>query len=317
MTFSLFNLSLAVCLTISLLISPSQAQNNSAAIARTIISSPSHLSKNFEHFFRSGITETAAGKYQQALSDFTQTIKLKPDFAPAYSDRCLVQMKLQNYVDAKQDCTKAIQLQSYNESAYLNRGLAHYQLGEYAAAIADYHNLLNWKPNSLEANYNLGLAHSAQKEYKEALADYDRALDRISSADRVQLATIYNSRGSVYFDLGDYSSAREDYDRALNFDRGNIVAYYNRACVCHKQGRYLDAIADFTVAIERDPNYAEAYVNRGLIRDRLGEEKAALADLRRGARCFCQQGRLTAYQKILDLIKNLEKDFSSQKIVIG
>jgi tetratricopeptide (TPR) repeat protein len=138
----------------------------------------------------------------------------------------------------------------------------------------------------------------------------------MSAPDNFQLATIYNDRGLAYFSLGNFELAISDFDRAIQFDTNNALAYYNRACACQRKGHYREAIHHFTLALQRDPHRAEAYISRGLIRHQLGYHQTALEDLRLGAECFCQQGQLVAYQQILKLIEQIQQTFSGFESIV-
>ena len=57
--------------------------------------------------------------------------------------------------------------------------------------------------------------------------------------------------------------ATKNYDRDIELDPENIMAYLKRGYTYSELGNYQDAIKDFTKAIELNPEYAAAYYNRG------------------------------------------------------
>ncbi len=61
-------------------------------------------------FFVSGVEKTQRGELEDAIKDFTQAIAFNPDFASAYSNRCLVNIQLGNYQYATEDCSQVLQL---------------------------------------------------------------------------------------------------------------------------------------------------------------------------------------------------------------
>jgi len=267
-----------------------------------------------QDFFKLGVLNTNLGNYSQALLDFTQAIEQQQNVAAAYTNRCLVNIHLQNYLAAKEDCTQALNLKQYD--AYFHRGLAHYRLGEYEAAINNYNNFIAYKPYDNSAYYNRGLAYSSLGKYQEAIANFNQALRQLSPPNNEQLATIYNDRGLAYLSLGNLQEATTDFNRAINLDNNNPWGYYNRACVCHKLANYHDAVNNFTEALVRNPNHPEALINRGLALYQQGYIQAALKDLHQGAQCFCQQNQLTAYQQTLKLIDKIQQRLSLTENVI-
>jgi tetratricopeptide (TPR) repeat protein len=78
--------------------------------------------------------------------------------------------------------------------------------------------------------------------------------------------------------LGEFDRAMVDYDRAIELDPQNAVAYRNRAVAHCRQGDLEQALADFDRAIELDPEYAQAYGSRGNIYHQFGEYEKALED---------------------------------------
>ncbi len=71
------------------------------------------------------------------------------------------------------------------------------------------------------------LAYKAQEEgmYELAKFYYNRVIERDPTN-----AIAYNNRGAAYDDLGEYQKAIKDYDRAIELDPNLAPAYYNRAC---------------------------------------------------------------------------------------
>jgi tetratricopeptide (TPR) repeat protein len=62
------------------------------------------------------------------------------------------------------------------------------------------------------------------------------------------------------------------------------------------------AIAEYDRAIELNPEYAEAYTNRGVAKAQLGDRNGAIADLQQAAELFKQQGNMSAFQEIQQIL---------------
>ncbi len=89
------------------------------------------------------------------------------------------------------------------------------------------------------------------------------------------------SRGIAYHNLGRFTDAVADFDRAAQLAPRSPLIYYSRGFAYHLLGRLDAALADFDRAIEIDPDYAPAYHRRGNSRGALGQFEPAYADLTR------------------------------------
>jgi tetratricopeptide (TPR) repeat protein len=93
------------------------------------------------------------------------------------------------------------------------------------------------------------------------------------------LATLYNNRGSAWYDKGDYDRAIADYAEAIRLNPKYALAFNNRGNAWAAKGDYDRAIADYTEAIRLDPKGALAYNNRGNAWHDKGDHDRAIADL--------------------------------------
>lgn len=265
--------------------------------------------------FQSGIKKLEFGNYLDAISDFTQAINLKDDFAIAYSNRCLAYLQLQDYGNAIADCNQAIDLAPHNLEAYLNRGIAYYRQGDYTTAIESNNQAIALKPGNFRAYYNRGIATAAMGEYDHAIADFNLALSLVTDTDRFSLAEIYNDLGSAQLHLTNFDAAKHNFSLAIRFNPDDFRAYFNRGCACGRNHDYPNAVRDFTHTIKLNPVNAQAYLNRGIAEHNLGYEEAALSDLRVAAIYFEKQNKNLAYERILNLIKVVQKQISLESVI--
>ncbi|MDZ8064139.1 MAG: tetratricopeptide repeat protein [Nostoc sp. DedQUE08] len=262
-------------------------------------------------FLELGVDKMRRGDYQEAIENFNQAIELKKDLAVAYSDRCLAYLQLQDYHQAIADCTQAINFAPDNFEAYLNRGVARYRQGDYPAAIVDHNRAVTLKPSDFRAYYNRALARAGDGKDSEAILDFNLALTQIPRISSLLLADIYNDRGLAHFVLQDIQAAMLDFNLAIRLNANDYRAYFNRACVCGRNGDDLGAVRDFSQVIRLNPSNGQAYVNRGVAQYRLGYHLGAISDLQKASEYFENQGKRVAYEKTLDLLKNLRQQISS------
>src|SRR5579864_8294885 len=72
------------------------------------------------------------------IADYTEAIRLDPDYADAYHERGAVRYMQDDFDGAIQDQTEALRLKPDNVDAYAIRGYAHEAAGNYESAIQDY-----------------------------------------------------------------------------------------------------------------------------------------------------------------------------------
>lgn len=265
-------------------------------------------SKDATDIFNSGLDHVRQQNYQQALIDFTEVINLQENLVgAAYSDRCLVNIYLQNYSAAESDCTSAIEYNPNNLEAYLNLGLVHYRRAEYDQAIAKYQYVIQSDHDNYPAYYNLGLVYFALEDYQQAVSEYSLALMSPRSISTNQKALIYSDRGVSQIMLGNYDQAIADLNQAINLDSNNYSAYYNRGCVYHHQKNYLAAIEDFTQALQINQEFTQAYVSRAILHHHLGQNGSAFKDINIALQQYEQQGDSFSYQQVFALKKKLRQ----------
>ena len=225
-------------------------------------------------YFMWGNTKYDLGDYKGAITDYTQAIRLKPDYAIAYNTRGNAKGELSQSVAAIADFDIAIRLNPDDATAYYNRGIAKSNLGQHFAAIADFDIAIRLNPDDARAYNNRGVAKGKLGQHFAAIADYDIAI-RLNPDD----ARAYYNRGIAKGKLGQYFAAIADFDIAIRLNPDHADTYCNRGIAKSNLGQHFAAIADFDIAIRLNPDHATAYYNRGIAKgSKLGQYFAAIAD---------------------------------------
>ncbi|MEG3871915.1 MULTISPECIES: tetratricopeptide repeat protein [unclassified Microcoleus] len=122
--FTIFgNISLAV-----------SAKSSAILIAqKTIVQNPA------EDLFNSALAKSEAGDIQGAIADYTEAIRLNPNYAKAHNKRGIIHGRnLKDYPAAKADFDRAIEINPNYGDAYYNRARVREFLEDKPGAIADY-----------------------------------------------------------------------------------------------------------------------------------------------------------------------------------
>ena len=142
-----------------------------------------------ETYYTWGNTKYHLGDYKGAITDYTQAIRLKPDYANVYFNRGVAKGDLGQHLAAIADYDIAIRLKPDDAAAYYNRGIAKSQLGQYSAAIADYDSAIRLKPDHADAYLNRGIMKALLNRTSEAKQDARTALRLAKQAGDTSLIT--------------------------------------------------------------------------------------------------------------------------------
>lgn len=208
-----------------------------------------------EDFYYRGIDKEIKGDYYEAFRLYTQGIEIGDKLSNIYAQRGNLHKELyKNYNAALKDYNKAILIQKRWEY-YYNRGLL-------------------YKDNLKESN--------------KALSDFNNALILIENlpGKEDEIVTINYQKGNVFLIEEQYLNAIETYTVAINLNTGDELSdiYANRGFAQNKLDNYLNAIQDFNKAIEIDKLNTLAYLNRGIAKEMVDDDlNGACIDWRKAA----------------------------------
>jgi serine/threonine protein kinase/Flp pilus assembly protein TadD len=213
---------------------------------------------NAQAAFNLGDTYFFKKEYDMAIIEYTEAIRLKPDYADAYFSRGASYLFKGDYDHAIADYTEAIRLQPDFAHAYYGRANAYSQKANYDQAIIDYTEAIRLKSDFIYAYAGRGNAYYGKANYDQAIVDYTEAI-RLDPKD----ASYYGDRGNAYYIKADYDRAIIDYTEAIRLDPKDATYWGDRGNAYYGKGNYDQAIVDYTEAIRLDPKNATYYEDRG------------------------------------------------------
>jgi tetratricopeptide (TPR) repeat protein len=169
---------------------------------------------------------------------------------------------------------------------YNARGNASYSKSEFASALEDYKKTIEFDSKTVVYHDNLILALIGLKDWVQAIQAAAEAnkLYPENPKSTENLANVYNARGNDYFAQADYSSAINDYDKAIELD-SKLVFHENRVLALTALKEWEHALAAAEQAKELYPddaafnkNLANIYNARGNEHYGKDEFEAALED---------------------------------------
>lgn len=93
---------------------------------------------------------------EKAINDYSKAIKIKPDYADAYFNKAVLNMKNNNFEEAIINFSNVIKINVSDHEAYLRRGIAKQTIGDTEGACEDWlksANLGSTKTNLYVLNY--------------------------------------------------------------------------------------------------------------------------------------------------------------------
>jgi tetratricopeptide (TPR) repeat protein len=158
------------------------------------------------------------GRWQEAIDEYKQAIRIKPDYADAHNNLGAVYSKLGRYQDAIEAFSHAIKIKTDYAEAQYNLGITYGKLGRYQDAIEAFSQAIKIKTDYAEAHYNLGVAYYKLGRYQEAVDAYKQAI-RI----KPDFADVHYTLGVAYLVIGDKEAALEEYKilKTLNAEKAN------------------------------------------------------------------------------------------------
>jgi len=215
-------------------------------------------------------------EYDKAILDYTEIIRLDPKSAYRYRNRAEIYGILQKYEEAIADYTEAINLEPSSDSLYVERAQLYEKIQKYEEAVTDYTKVIELKPDSFNIYNSRGYLYIDLKEYEKAVTDFTQAIQIKSD-----YGSAYNNRGYTYNELKEYKKAIADYTEAIRIKPDIANPYNNRGKTFANIKEYEKALNDYTEAIKLNPQFAKAYYYRGLVYEEMKEFENALSDYKK------------------------------------
>lgn len=137
--------------------------------------------KTYKNYLDEGIFKIQDGKYSQAIDLLNESIKLKNDFEISYFYRAVAYHALNKLNEAMLDYTKSIKLNPKMTDAYYNRAKIILEKKdsseiEIKKATEDLKRALELDEKFIDALYAISCAYKKLKDYHKALEYLDRLL---------------------------------------------------------------------------------------------------------------------------------------------
>ncbi|MCX5846319.1 MAG: tetratricopeptide repeat protein [Deltaproteobacteria bacterium] len=140
-------------------------------------------------YYNNGKSLFSAKKYAEAIVQFSEAIRKKPDYDQAYRDRGLMYSLVHNYQKAIEDYNKAIEINPADVLSYNSRGISYRTLGDSILAIENFDRAIELKPNFGAAYFNRALAYEQLSKKQDKLRNEQQAIEDMKSSAKLGFGT--------------------------------------------------------------------------------------------------------------------------------
>lgn len=167
--------------------------------------------------------------YIKAIEAFTSAIALDPARCDAYAERAIDYQRIGELEKAKEDLVTSLTLKCSLESkgdtyfyTYYGIGKAYFDKGKYFEAIEPFNKAERFYDHwgvyqkSDPLYFWRGISYLRMNQFEKAIKDFNKALtiDPDNSSGNNQY--IYDNRGLAYYNIGNKSAARNDFQKACD-----------------------------------------------------------------------------------------------------
>ena len=164
---------------------------------------------------------------------------------------------------------------------------------QYSKTISDMTLRIEEDSEDAEAYRKRGLAYEQLGDLTSAMDDYNAAL-KIESENVLTL----EARAKLYSILQDVDNAAKDYNTIIDLGKGNDVVYNARAIIRGTRGDYEGAIADYTSALEYKPGHYSYLNSRAWASKRIGHIQDAINDYTKLIETYPTWGVIYSYRAL-------------------
>jgi tetratricopeptide (TPR) repeat protein len=182
------------------------------------------------------------GRREEAIRDYTEALRAKPDLGEVYGYRGYAYAGSGERELALRDYDEAIRLKPEDPRPYFGRSRIYFREKEYDRTAADLTKAIQLAPN--DADYRIARAtiYVHQGRLTDQIADLTEALQTYPTNE-----TLLLTRGRAFHITGNYPGAIADFTELIKHTQAG-GAYKERARTYFRDGQYALALADYKQA---------------------------------------------------------------------
>ena len=200
------------------------------------------------------------GKYDLAIAEFEQALRLNPNYFFALSNLGNVYGKKKEYAQTISYTKQALQQKPDYAPGYYNLAKALHMTGNPEKAMSSYRSAVKYNPYFEEAFFNLGFLALEQKKFTEAVDNFKSFLEMQPKHPKAHFGL-----GTTYAMMGKQGEAKQYYENAIAYNPEFLSPYINLANLHMVTGNTVEAKNLLKIVLLKNPDLAGVHKNLGLI----------------------------------------------------
>ncbi len=217
-----------------------------------------------------GVKLSGEGKYKEAIKIFSEILEQQPNSATVLTRRAIAYYNLGNYNNASLDLAKATSVNAENHVAWYFLGRIDIDRRSYRSAINSLDKAISFNANSSEYFLQRGISKYQLERYDDAKGDFDQAV-RLGGS-----YWEYIWLGNAQLLIGDYSNSRKSYERALEMDPEEWMAYNQMGLLNSKLGNLQQSLEYYKLSLNITGDSSSTHSNLAALQNKLGNYSQAL-----------------------------------------
>ena len=240
------------------------------------------------HYMR-GVDFNNFGKTERAIQEYTEALRVKPDYPPANVNLGLILAEQGKADESVGHFQRVLEVTPDNAWAHYGMGLVLAQKGDLRVAIRELREAVRLDPSQFMAHCRLGviylslgnvkqaevefsdslkinprvpLAHAGLAMVLEGQGKFDEAIEHYSQSLKLNPdAYLHSKLANLYVRQGKIAEAAAEFEAAVRLDPRDSSSEYNLAVAYERLGKLDDAIEHYVKAVEIQPDLAKAHKN--------------------------------------------------------
>ena len=217
-----------------------------------------------------GRNANAQKRWDDAIKQFDYVTKLAKDYSSGFSFRAESYIGKEKWPEATDDIVQALSLDWDRKALYLAGTLKE---PAFTMLISKMKVQSAKSPNEASWPYIIGTMYEQNKQFEKAIEYYNIANNKDVSP------TIYQRLSICQSELGDYESALNSINQAINLDSTDLSYSARKANIIYEMGNVELAISEWNNVLTAQPEYGFGYYRRGWFKELAGDLDGAIEDL--------------------------------------